>query len=115
MNVFLNDFFTVLLVILSVVLMLSMFKAVKGPTVADRIVCVNMMGTIVIVIIAILAVKMCEGYLADICIIYAMISFLSVVVLCKVYMGVYLEKCNKKANAEDTLEVGKEGTENVND
>ena len=32
-----------------------------------------------------------EGYLADICIIYAMISFLAVVVLTKVYTGVYLD------------------------
>ena len=33
-----------------------------------------------------------EGYLVDICIIYALISFLTVIVLTKVYMGVYLEK-----------------------
>ena len=38
----------------------------------------DMMGTMTMVIIAILAVKMNEGYLVDICIIYAMISFLAV-------------------------------------
>ena len=37
-----------------------------------------------------------EGYLVDICIIYAMISFLAVVVLSKVYTGVYLEQREKK-------------------
>ena len=36
------------------------------------------------------AVKKAEGYLADICLIYAMISFLAVVVLCRVYISVYL-------------------------
>ena len=46
----------------------------------------------VMVIIAILTVMLEEGYLADICIIYAMISFLAVIVLTKVYMGVYQEK-----------------------
>ena len=50
-----------------------------------------MMGTIVMVIIAILAIMLGEGYLVDICIIYAMISFLAVIVLTKVYMGVYRE------------------------
>ena len=33
-----------------------------------------------------------EGYLADICLIYAMISFLAVIVLTKVYMGVYRQR-----------------------
>ena len=33
-----------------------------------------------------------EGYLVDICLIYAMISFLAVIVLTKVYMGVYIQK-----------------------
>ena len=57
---------------------------------------VNMMGTMVMVIIAVLAVMMQEGYLVDICLIYAMISFLAVIVLTKVYMGVYIEKKEKE-------------------
>ena len=47
------------------------------------------------VMIAVLAVLLKEGYLVDICIIYAMISFLSVIVLTKVYMGVYREQKEK--------------------
>ena len=46
--------------------------------------------------ISILAMKMKEGYLIDICLIYAMISFLSVIVITKVYMGVYREKKMRK-------------------
>ncbi|MBO5094023.1 MAG: sodium:proton antiporter [Lachnospiraceae bacterium] len=80
------------LIILAVMLMLCLLRAVLGPRVADRIVAVNMMGTMVIVMIAVLAVKMNEGYLIDICLIYAMISFLAVVVITKVYMGVYRER-----------------------
>ena len=37
-----------------------------------------------------------EGYLADIALIYAMISFLAVVVLTKVYTGVYLQQKDSK-------------------
>jgi multicomponent Na+:H+ antiporter subunit F len=33
-----------------------------------------------------------EGYLVDIAIIYTMLSFLAVVLLTKVYMGIYREK-----------------------
>ena len=85
-------FFTVALIFLAVMVVLCLIRAIIGPRIADRIVSVNMIGTMVMVIIAILALMLEEGYLVDICLIYAMISFLAVIVLTKVYMGVYLEK-----------------------
>ena len=94
--------FTAMLIVLALLVILCLVRAIIGPRIADRIVSVNMMGTMVIVIIAILTLMLGEGYLADICIIYAMISFLAVIVLTKVYMGVYTEK--KAAE-------GKEGAE----
>ena len=84
--------FTVSLVVLAIMIILCLIRAIIGPRIADRIVATNMMGTIVMVIIAILAIMLGEGYLVDICIIYAMISFLAVIVLVKVYMGVYLQE-----------------------
>lgn len=87
-----NVLFTAVLIVLALLVMLCLVRAVKGPTTADRVVSVNMMGTMVIVIIAILSIMLGEGYLIDICIIYALISFLAVIVLTKVYMGVYREK-----------------------
>ncbi len=98
----LDSIFTVLLIILALMVLVCMIKAVIGPRVGDRIVCVNMMGTMVMAIIAILAIKMEEGFLVDICIIYAMISFLAVVVLCKVYMGVYAQR---KAHAREQAQM----------
>ena len=79
------------LVFLAIMVILCLIRAIIGPRIADRVVAVNMMGTMVIVAIAILAVMVQEGYLVDICLIYAMISFLAVIVLTKVYMGVYME------------------------
>lgn len=90
------------LVILAAFLMLSLVRAIIGPRVADRIVAINMMGTQTLAIIAILAVMKQEGYLVDICLIYAMTSFLAVIVLSKVYMGVYRQKKEgKEEDAED--------------
>ena len=94
--------FTGVLIILAVLILLCLLRAVVGPRIADRIVAVNMMGTMVIVTIAILALMLGEGYLVDICIIYAMISFLAVIVLTKVYMGVYLEKKEESSAKEQT-------------
>lgn len=97
-----NTLLTVSLIILAVLVMLCLIRAIIGPRIADRVVAVNMMGTMVIVMISILAVLLGEGYLMDVCIIYAMISFLAVIALTKVYMGVYLEKKMKlKKNQEE--------------
>ena len=65
--------FVAALIFLAVMVMLCLIRAIIGPKIADRIVSVNMMGTMIMVIIAILAVMLEEGYLVDICIIYAMI------------------------------------------
>lgn len=100
--------FTVALIILAVMTILCLVRAVLGPTIADRLVAVNMMGTMVMVIISILALRFGEGYLVDICLIYAMISFLAVVVLTKVYTGVYLERKNGRGG-EDAEEEGESG------
>jgi len=83
------------LVILAIMLFICLIRAVRGPRVADRIVAVNMMGTMVMVMIAVLSLLLEEGFLVDICLIYAMVSFLAVVVISKVYMGVYAEKYHR--------------------
>lgn len=82
--------YTVVLAVLGILLFFCLLRAVRGPRIADRVVGINMIGTIVIMMIAVLALMMNEGYLVDIAIIYAMLSFLAVVVLVKVYIGVYL-------------------------
>ena len=87
---------TAALGVLGVLLCLCLIRCILGPRVADRIVAVNMIGTITISIIAVLAIKLKEGYLVDVSLVYAMLSFLSVVLLTKVYMGVYLERHQKK-------------------
>ena len=89
------------LVFLVLMVFLCLIRAVKGPSVGDRIVAVNMMGTMIMVIIAVLALLLKEGYLVDICLIYAMISFLAVIVLTKVYMGVNKENVNAKEEQEN--------------
>lgn len=80
-----------ILIVLAIMLFLCLIRAILGPSVADRLMAVNMMGTMVIVIIAILTILLKEGFLADICIIYSMISFLAVIVLAKVYIGTYAQ------------------------
>ena len=88
--------YTAALMVVAILLVFSFIRAMKGPRITDRIVAINMMGTQIICIICILALLLVQGYLADVALIYALISFLSVVVLCKVYLGVYWSKREKK-------------------
>lgn len=87
--------------VLGVCLLLCLVRAIRGPRIADRIIAVNMMGTLTIIIICVLAFLKHEGYLVDVAIIYAMLSFLAVVLLSKVYMGVYREDRRKEARRHD--------------
>lgn len=97
-----RNLFLVMLFLLAVLIFLCMIRVMKGPRTADRIVSVNMIGTQVIITIAILSFLMGEEYLLDVCLIYAMISFLAVIVLCKVYTGVYLEHKAERENSKKT-------------
>lgn len=84
--------------ILAILILCGIVRSVLGPRVADRIIAVNMIGTLTIILIAMLSVYLKESYLVDVCLIYAMISFLAVVVLCKVYTGVYLKRKGMRAD-----------------
>ncbi len=90
------------IVILALALFACLIRAIRGPRIADRIVAVNMMGTMVMVIMTALALLLKEDYLVDISLIYAMISFIAVVVITKVYIGIYEErKAARKKKEED--------------
>lgn len=89
---------TAAVVVLAVMIILSIIRSILGPGISDRIIAVNMIGTMVIMVTAIFSVWLEENYLVDVCLIYAMISFLGVVVLCKVYTGVYLQRKHMKAD-----------------
>lgn len=92
--------YTIALIVLGLGILMAMIRAIKGPRIADRVVAVNMIGTMTMLSIAILALALHQSYLLDVCLIYVMISFLAVVVLCKIYITVYLDKKEKQEARE---------------
>ncbi len=95
-----SNYAVVVLALLGIIALLLLIRAITGPTAYDRIVAANMLGTITMAMIAVLLVKLREGYLADICLIYALISFLAVTVLTKVYKGAYEARKKKREEKE---------------
>lgn len=75
--------------VLVLIMFFVLIRAVKGPEIVDRIVAINMLGTLTIMVIAILSLWYSQGYLLDVSLIYAMISFLAVVILTRIYLGVH--------------------------
>ena len=100
MEAFFNHYLLVLLGIFAILLFVCLIRSIKGPRIADRIVSVNMIGTMVVVMISIASAMLHEDYMMDICLIYAMMSFLAVVVISKMYLGIYRQKTGKAADTE---------------
>ena len=76
--------------------MLCLIRCIKGPRISDRVLAVNMIGTLTIAMVVVFVVLLGEGYLVDIALIYAMLSFLAVVLLCKIYIGIHRAKKEKE-------------------
>ena len=94
----------VAMAVLMVLAILCLVRCIRGPRVSDRVLAVNMVGTLTIIMVGVMVVMLGEGYLADVALVYAMISFLAVVVLCKVYTGIYRERRHEeeRLRAEDS-------------
>ena len=65
---------------------LVLLSAAFRKTVTDRILCINMLGTLVIASIAVLSRQLEEVYLLDVGLIYTMISFIAVLMLALTYI-----------------------------
>ena len=78
--------YTGALVILVVLIGVMLIRSIRGPGVTDRILSINMIGTMVISCIAVLYAYLGESYLLDVALIYTMISFVTVLVLASVYI-----------------------------
>lgn len=94
-------FLIVVMGILSIMFLICLLRLILGPSVADRLLAVNMLGGIVIVSIAILGLILDESYLLDIALIYALISFLAVVILSQIYIGVYRDHYEAEKKREE--------------
>lgn len=63
----------VAVVVLGVALL---YRVVRGPTVQDRIIAVNVIGTSTVVVIAFVAAALDRPFFLDIAIVYALLNFL---------------------------------------
>ena len=83
-------------------MILAFIRAVRGPRFTDRI---NMIGTMTTVMIGILSAYLGETSLVDVSLVYSLLSFLAVVVMCHVvtlhHKGRLLFLARKEKEAEE--------------
>ena len=92
MNAWFDYLLIGILFLLTAGLFFSLLRAIRGPRMADRILGINMTGSLTTAAIAVLAINLDQSWLLDVCLIYCMISFLAVVVLAKVSIASHEEQ-----------------------
>ncbi|MBR2562982.1 MAG: sodium:proton antiporter [Eubacterium sp.] len=83
MSVLLERSLLIALAILGVLVFFALIYAAIGRRLTDKIIAINMIGTIGINMIVILALFLEADYILDIGLVFALLSFLTVIVFCR--------------------------------
>ena len=73
-------------IVLAALMLATLVRAILGPRFTDRIIAVNVINTLVVAEIVLLSVWMKEDFLVDVALVYALLSFLSVVVVSRLVL-----------------------------
>ena len=68
-------------VVLALLILATLVRAILGPRFTDRIIAVNVINTLVVAELTLLSVWLREDFLVDVALVYALLSFLTVVVV----------------------------------
>lgn len=84
-----------------ITMVMAMIRAVKGPTVYDRILAVNMFGTKTILLIAALGFLTNRPEFMDIALVYALINFIGTIAIMKFFKFSHLGEPHTEDNLGD--------------
>ena len=77
--------FSAAAVALLITMIMALIRAIKGPSIYDRIVADNMYGTKIVLMIAVLGFLMGRPDFMDIALVYALINFVGTIAVLKVF------------------------------
>ena len=73
-------------IVLALLILASLLRAVLGPRFTDRIIAVNVINTLVVAEMVLLSVWLREDVLVDVALVYALLSFLAVVIAARLVL-----------------------------
>lgn len=85
---------------LAICVVVALVYIFRSRLTVDRIIGINLIGTTVVITIALLTFVLGEPYLADVAMIYVVISFIAVMTLCRIYINLYARRRKEKEEAE---------------
>ncbi len=78
-----HELFIFSIVFLAITVIICYYRAIKGPKATDRLIAINVIGTKTVVLICILSFILKETYFIDVVLVYALISFVSSLVIAR--------------------------------
>lgn len=84
--------FAFVLIGLGIAALLAIIRSIVAKTMINRFIGINILTTVVLIAICVLAVFFKEGYLPDVALVYAIISCIAVMLLCKIYINLFENK-----------------------
>lgn len=84
--------FVAVLIGLAVAAFFAMVRSIAAKTMINRFIGINILTTVILIMICVLAVLFKEAYLPDVSIVYALLSCIAVMLLCKIYINLFERK-----------------------
>lgn len=78
-----NHYVWAILTALAILSFASLYRAIKGPSVADRIIAINVISTKVTVMILLLSIVLNQTAYMDVALIYALVGFITTISVSK--------------------------------
>ncbi|RPH95616.1 MAG: multiple resistance and pH regulation protein F [Lysobacterales bacterium] len=69
-----------------------LYRIANGPTAADRMVAIDILGTVVVGFVAIIAALSGKAYLLDVALVWALVAFIGTLALAKYLLGKELDE-----------------------
>ena len=101
MSITMHRYLILVLAVLGLLVLASLLYAVLGKRFTDKIVAANMIGTLGVNMIVILAGVIGADYILDVGLVFALLSFLMVIVLCRIVQNHVLSRMRERTDKTD--------------
>lgn len=79
----------IVLASLAIAALLALIRSIMANNLINRFIGINILTMVVLVSMCVLSVFLNEGYITDIALVYALLSFIAVLLLCRVYINLF--------------------------
>ena len=79
----------IVLAALAIAALLALIRSIMANNLINRFIGINILTMVVLVSMCVLSVFLNEGYITDIALVYALLSFIAVLLLCRVYINLF--------------------------